>query len=74
MKASITDFKCKIMNTRDDLQAFQSNLPLVTVIMPNFNGAEFLEQSVYSVLNQSYQEFELFVIKATALTTNHWTC
>lgn len=36
--------------------------PQVSVIMPNFNGDRFLGASIQSVLNQSYQAWELLVI------------
>lgn len=36
--------------------------PLVSVIMPNYNGAKFIEKSINSILNQTYQNFELIII------------
>lgn len=36
--------------------------PLVTVIMPNYNGRRFVEQAIDSVIAQSYRNFELIVI------------
>jgi len=36
--------------------------PLVTVAMPVFNGAIYLEQSIRSILNQSYRKFEFIII------------
>lgn len=36
--------------------------PFVSVIIPNYNHAQYLEQRFYSVLNQSYQDFEVIVI------------
>lgn len=35
---------------------------MVTVIIPNYNHAEFLKQRIDSVLNQSYQDFELIIL------------
>lgn len=36
--------------------------PLITVVMPNYNGHRFVEQAIDSVLNQTYQNFELLVV------------
>lgn len=36
--------------------------PLITVVMPNYNGHRFVEQAIDSVLDQSYQNFELIVV------------
>lgn len=37
-------------------------MPKVTVIIPNFNHARFLERRIQSVLNQTYQDFEVIYI------------
>lgn len=36
--------------------------PLVSIIIPTFNNAEFITQAIESVLNQTYQGFEIIVI------------
>lgn len=36
--------------------------PLITVVMPNYNGHRFVEQAIDSVLNQTYPNFELLVV------------
>ena len=36
--------------------------PLISVIMPLYNSEDFVRESIYSVLNQSYPNFELLVI------------
>lgn len=36
--------------------------PFVSVVIPNFNHAQYLEQRFYSVLNQTYQDFEVIII------------
>ena len=38
------------------------NVPLVSVIIPVFNGERYIEQAVRSVMNQTYEKWELFVI------------
>ncbi|HRX29143.1 MAG TPA: glycosyltransferase [Saprospiraceae bacterium] len=35
---------------------------MVTIYITNFNYAKYLEKAILSVLNQSYQKFELFII------------
>src|SRR5438128_6391640 len=37
-------------------------MPRVTVIIPNFNHAPYLERRISSVLNQTYQDFEIIYI------------
>ena len=38
------------------------NTPLVSVIIPNYNHARFLEERIQSVLGQTYQDFELIIL------------
>ncbi len=43
----------------------QSNMrtnPLVYIIMPNYNGADYLRASISSVINQSYQNWKLLIV------------
>ena len=35
---------------------------LVSVIIPNYNYAEYLRESIDSALNQDYQEIEIIVV------------
>lgn len=37
-------------------------MPLVTVIVPVFNGAKTIEETIASVLNQSFSDFELLIM------------
>jgi glycosyltransferase involved in cell wall biosynthesis len=37
------------------------NNPLVSVIIPNYNHAKFLDERILSVLNQTYQNWELII-------------
>lgn len=37
-------------------------MPFISVIVPNFNHAKFLEQRIQSVLNQTYHDFELILL------------
>ena len=36
--------------------------PLISVIIPVYNGEKYLSQTVESVLNQSFDDFELLLI------------
>jgi len=36
--------------------------PLVSIIIPNYNHANYLEERIFSILNQSYQNFELIIL------------
>lgn len=40
----------------------KTNYPLVSVIIPNYNHAKFLDERIQSVLNQTYQNFELIIL------------
>ena len=37
-------------------------MPKVSVIVPNYNHAPYLEQRIESILNQTYQDFELILL------------
>ena len=37
-------------------------MPTVSVIIPNYNHAQFLRRRIDSVLNQTYRDFEVFVL------------
>lgn len=45
--------------------------PLITVYMPVFNAAKFLDQSIQSILQQTFTDFE-FIIIDDASTDNSW--
>lgn len=38
------------------------NFPGVSVILPNYNHSAFLEERIASILNQTYQDFELILL------------
>ncbi len=37
-------------------------MPTISVIIPNYNHAQYLEQRIDSVLNQTYQDFEVIIL------------
>ena len=44
------------------LENHQKESPLVSVIMPVYNGEQFLSESIESVLNQQLTNFELIIV------------
>lgn len=36
--------------------------PLVSVVMPNYNGNRFVEEAINSVLSQTFRDFELLIV------------
>jgi glycosyltransferase involved in cell wall biosynthesis len=36
--------------------------PFVSVVMPTYNGADFIHEAIQSVLDQSYPYFELIIV------------
>ena len=40
----------------------ESNLPLITVLLPVYNGFKYLDEAMKSILNQTFQNFEFIII------------
>jgi glycosyltransferase involved in cell wall biosynthesis len=40
------------------------NHPKISVVMPSYNQASFIEEAINSILNQSYKNFELIIVDA----------
>ena len=40
-----------------------NNKPLVSVLLISMKHEKFIEQATYSILNQTYKNFEVFIIE-----------
>ena len=40
----------------------ESNLTLITVLKPVYNGAKYLNEAIDSILNQTFSDFEFLII------------
>lgn len=38
------------------------NQPLVSIVIPVFNGEDFLDEAIKSAINQTYRNIEILVI------------
>ena len=47
--------KCEISN-------IENNYPKISIVMPSYNQAQFIEKSILSILNQNYPNTELIII------------
>ena len=44
------------------MQTFTEKKTLVDIILPNYNKAEFLEEAINSVINQTYKNWHLYIV------------
>ena len=47
----------------------KKNSPLVSIITPNFNGEKYLEETIKSVINQTYKKIEYIFDKTFGIAT-----
>lgn len=45
-----------------NVQSNESRIPIVSVVMPVYNGEKYLTEAVESILNQKFRDFEFLVI------------
>ena len=50
------------MQTKSVLNAVNKTMPLVSVVMPVYNVEQYIEQAVWSVIDQTYGNFELIIV------------
>ncbi|TPG72261.1 glycosyltransferase family 2 protein [Hymenobacter nivis] len=50
------------MIIKNAIESLLNELPMVTVIIPNYNHERYLPQRIESVLKQTYQDFELLLL------------
>lgn len=60
--ANLRDFVSKEKKKVEAIENYTANFPKVSVVMPSYQQAEFIERSLLSVLNQDYPNIELIVI------------
>ena len=41
---------------------YTKNIPIVSIIVPNYNYARFLDIRMESILNQTFQDFEIILL------------
>lgn len=46
----------------ESLEGHQGSKPVISVVMPTFNDAEFILSSIDAILNQDFKDFELIII------------
>jgi glycosyltransferase involved in cell wall biosynthesis len=50
-----------VLLAKDQTPKLMKNLPTVSIIIPTYNYACYLEEAIQSVLSQTYQDFELII-------------
>jgi len=40
----------------------KNKIPLISVVIPVYNGERFLDESIQSILNQTFKDFEFIII------------
>ena len=45
-------------------------MPILSVLMPVYNVADFLDESISSILNQTFSDFEFFILDDSSTDTS----
>ena len=56
------DFCCYYCTYPENKENFSMNSPLVSILMPCYNNADYIGEAIESILCQSLQDFELIVL------------
>ena len=56
----VHEFKSRAQHEREE--STSGSLPLVTVLLPVYNAEKYLQEAIESILNQTFQDFELLII------------
>ena len=54
--------KMKVMHNSSTSDRYTKNIPIVSIIVPNYNYARFLDIRMESILNQTFQDFEIILL------------
>ena len=51
-----------MLQTYPEAVSMSNQTPVVSIVIPNYNHAQYLGDAIYSVLNQTYSHFEIIVV------------
>ena len=46
-------------------------MPAISVLMPAYNSANYIAQSISSILNQTFEDFELIITNDGSIDNTH---
>ena len=53
---------CKLLKRINNKKIIKNEVPFISVCIPVYNSEKYIEKSVISVINQSFQDFEIIII------------